>query len=112
VNAGGDLRVFGESDFPVAIRDPRSPTEIALHVQLRDEALATSGSYFSRKQIDGCEVSALLNGRTGAALTAAVSTSVRAPSCMLADALTKVVLASGDAAHPALRQFGATAFIL
>ena len=111
VNAGGDLRVYGESDFLVAIRDPQAPAEIALHVPLRDEALATSGSYFSRKQIDGCEVSALLDGRTGAALTAAASASVRAPSCMLADALTKVVFASGDAAHPALRQFGATAFL-
>lgn len=112
VNAGGDLRVFGESDFPVAIRAPHAPAESALQVQLRDEALATSGSYFSRKQIDGCEVSALLDGRTGAALTAAASASVRAPSCMLADALTKVVFASGDATHPALRQFGATAFII
>ena len=112
VNAGGDLRVFGESNFLVAIRDPHASAEIALRVQLRDEALATSGSYFSRKQIDGREVSALLDGRSGAALIAAASVSVRAPSCMLADALTKVVFASGDAAHSVLRQFGATAFIL
>ena len=112
VNAGGDLRVFGERTFPVAIRDPRSPTALALQVQLRDEALATSGSYFSRKQIDAREVSALLNGRTGEPMLAAASASVRAPGCMLADALTKVVLASGDAAHPALARFSATAFIL
>lgn len=112
VNAGGDLRVFGELAFPIAIRDPRSPAETALRVQLRDEALATSGSYFSRKQIDARDVSALVNGRTGEPMTAATSASVRAPSCMLADALTKVVLASCDAAHPVLRQFGATAFII
>ena len=112
VNAGGDLRVFGEAVFPVAIRDPRFRGATAMQAQLRDEALATSGSYFSRKQSGAREVSALLNGRSGEPMIAAISASVRAPSCMLADALTKVVLASGDGAHPVLRQFGATAFII
>jgi thiamine biosynthesis lipoprotein len=40
------------------------------------------------------------------------SVSVRAPRCVLADALTKVVMASADANHAALAQWQATAFII
>jgi thiamine biosynthesis lipoprotein len=112
VNAGGDLRVFGDKAFPIGIRNPRFPGGIALQIALQEEALATSGSYFSSKEVNGRAVSALLDGRSGQAITGAASASVRAPTCMLADALTKVVLASDDAGHPALHQFCATAFII
>jgi FAD:protein FMN transferase len=112
VNAGGDLRVFGDIDFPVAVRDPASPTEAGTRQSLRNEAMATSANYFSRKRIGHRVCSALVDGRNGRPITASISASVRAPSCMIADALTKVVLASGDAAHPVLRSFGATAFII
>ncbi len=112
VNAGGDLRVFGDVVYPVAIRDPARPAAIGMHTHIQEQALATSGCYFSRKQIDGREFSALINGTDGQPITGNISASVRAPTCMLADALTKVVLASANPAHPALHQFGATALIL
>jgi thiamine biosynthesis lipoprotein len=83
-----------------------------LQTVLRDEALATSGTYFSRKRIADRECSALVNGTDGQAVTASFSASVRAPSCMLADALTKVVMASADQRHPVLEQFGAAALIM
>ena len=112
VNAGGDLRVFGDVRYPIVIRNPERPTVPGLQIALRGEALASSGIYFSRKRVDGREYSALINGKNGQAITAGLSVSVRAPCCMLADALTKVVMASADPAHPALSQFGATAFII
>ncbi|MFC5474782.1 FAD:protein FMN transferase [Paraherbaspirillum soli] len=112
VNAGGDLRAYGEAAYPVAIRNPRSPTEVGLRMELKDAALATSGCYFSQKNRDGRAYSALVNGLDGAAITGSFSASVRAAECMLADALTKVVLASGDPSHTVLQQFGATAFII
>lgn len=112
VNAGGDLRAFGGTPYPVAIRHPMSPNEIALQTHLRDEALATSGTYFSRKRIDGRKCSALLNGSDSQPITSSYSASVRAPTCMLADALTKLVMASADPRHPLLAQFGVAAFIM
>ncbi len=112
VNAGGDLRVFGEQDFAIGVRDPRSARPAAVTVTLRDEALATSGTYFSARDHQGMAVSALLDGRNGGALTGIGSVSVRAPCCALADALTKVVAASGDPRHAALAAFGAHAFII
>lgn len=104
VNAGGDLRVFGERDWPVSMRDPKKPQRMHSQLQLRNEALATSASYFSPLN--------LVDGRDGTPVDHARSVSVRAPRCVLADALTKVVMASGDANHPALAQWRATAFII
>jgi len=112
VNAGGDLRVIGREAWPVSVRDPRAPSHTATVVQLRDEALATSASYFSAKQHEGRPVCALVDGRSGQPVQGKASFSVRAPRCVLADALTKIVAASGDTSHPALAAFGATAFIL
>lgn len=112
VNAGGDLRVFGESAYPVMIRDPRAPAQIAGRVDLKNAGLATSGSYFSRKMVQGRQRSALVNCASGNAIVDNVSATVQAADCMTADALTKLVLLSADPRHPLLQQFGATAFII
>ncbi|WP_246860689.1 FAD:protein FMN transferase [Noviherbaspirillum sp. UKPF54] len=108
VNAGGDLRVLG--DHPVSIRDPRSPGEMALQIDLRDAALATSANYFSGRTTDARSV--LIDGRNGRACPGDFSVTVQALNCMLADALTKVVAATKDARHTALPRFGASAFII
>lgn len=112
VNAGGDLRAFGDVAYPVAIRHPAYPNAAALQTQLREQALATSGTYFTRRRVDDRECSALINGSDSQAITAGFSASIRAPTCMLADALTKVVMASADPRHPLLQQFGAAAFLV
>jgi len=104
VNAGGDVRVFGDRDWPISIRDPKAPQRMHSQVRLRDEALATSANYFSPRS--------LVDGRNGAPMTEPRSVSVRAAHCAVADALTKVVMASGDANHPALAHWQATAFII
>jgi thiamine biosynthesis lipoprotein len=112
VNAGGDLRVFGPAGYPVAVRSPSAPGAAASRFMLLDAALATSGIYFSMRSHQGRQVSALVDARVGEPLAFDRSASVRAPRCVLADALTKVVLATGDIHHPALAAFGASAFVL
>lgn len=113
VNAGGDLRVIGAAAWPVAVRSPRDRGAVGARLELRDAAIATSATYFSAKRLeDGAAVSALVDGRDGRAVTAPVSVTVRAPTCAVADALTKVVMASGDARHPCISQFDAAAFII
>ncbi len=112
VNAGGDLRVCGDVAFPIAIRDPADPLKIGRQIVVYDEALATSATYFSRKRMHGHEYSALVNGKNGEGVRADFSASVCAPLCMLADALTKVVMATGNPLHPALAQFGARGLIM
>ena len=112
VNAGGDLRVIGAQAIEIAIRDPAAPQTMAGTVTLINQALATSASYFSAKQYGEQQVSALVHGGTGAALLERCSVSVRAPECLWADALTKVVAASGNAQHACLDLFFAEAFII
>lgn len=113
VNAGGDLRVFGALRLPVSIRSPRNPGLAAAVLELEDCALATSGAYFSSREVaDRVTVSALVDARDGSAIVGERSASVRAPRCVLADALTKVVLATGDARHPALSACAASAFLI
>lgn len=112
VNAGGDLRVIGENALEIAIRDPAAPGLLRHAIHLKNQALATSATYFSAKMHGQQSVSALVHGVTGRALIDVGSISVRADACIWADALTKVVAASGDAAHPSLSLFAADAFII
>ncbi|HTD03135.1 FAD:protein FMN transferase [Undibacterium sp.] len=112
VNAGGDLRVIGDSASEIMLRDPASPASMAYKISLQNQALATSASYFSLQHTERGSHSALVNGQTGEAMLDAVSVSVSAAQCMLADALTKVVMASGNAKHACLAQFGAHALII
>lgn len=97
VNAGGDLAVFGDHEVPVGVRDPTEPGRLAAIVRLGNTAFASSARPLdpaTRKPASTC---------TGA--------SVRAPSCLIADALTKVVGVSGEAAVPLLREMGAAALL-
>jgi thiamine biosynthesis lipoprotein len=112
VNAGGDLRVLGTKPYTINIRASGAPGRTGLQVPLQDGALATSGIYFSQKMLNNRRYSALVDARSGEAVLDDFSASVRAPSCMQADALTKVVMATANPRHPALQQFDATAFII
>jgi thiamine biosynthesis lipoprotein len=112
INAGGDMRAFGETSYPVMIRDPAAPARMSKDMVLRDQALATSATYFSGKRLNGRDLSALVDGSSGQPIVKRISASVLAPCCMLADALTKIVAATDDPAHPILAQYGARAFII
>lgn len=105
VNAGGDLRVFGETPETIRVRDPGSPEKSRPLLRLSNGAVATSSGCFSAR--DGR--TALIDHRRGAPLGESVSVSVCAPRAMWADALTKVVLAGAGAAIPLLRRLGAQA---
>lgn len=112
VNAGGDLRVFGSVPQSVRIRDPAAPDCLLAEWQLNNEALASSAHYFSKRWQEGRWVSALVDGRNAQPTRVTGGVSIRAPTCMVADGLTKVVMASGDVLHPACLALGAQAIIL
>ena len=98
VNAGGDLRAFGDIDVPVSVRDEHGGG-VRPFAQLRDGAIATSR--FGRGA----------GSTLTAARTADAHVSVAAPLCLWADALTKLVAISGDTAHPSLALHGARAWL-
>jgi len=104
VNAGGDLRAFGNAAYPLQLRHPGDARRLVALGELRESALATSASYAAdddRRSLRG-----------GTDLPAGLSISVRAPTTMLADALTKVVARLGDGAAPLLARHRAVAWAI
>jgi FAD:protein FMN transferase len=100
VNAGGDLRAFGDIDLPVRLRDEAGGGARSF-ATLRDGAFATS-------HFDRTTRSRIAAGASVQALRAHVS--VAAPLCLWADALTKAIALSGDTSHPLLARFEARAW--
>jgi len=112
VNAGGDLRIAGRWTQNLRLRHPQAPHLSAEILTLRNAALATSATYYSRRRLGSGDVSALLDPRSAMPYIDSGSVSVRAADCMSADALTKVVLfATPEFAEQALAACGAQAFV-
>ncbi len=109
VNAGGDLRVFGDAGWPIVVRDPAARGKLRAWGTLREGALATSAVYFSRRRTPaGRWTSAIIDPRSHRPWLARASVTVRAPDAAAADALTKVLALRGPAAAgDLLAEFGA-----
>jgi thiamine biosynthesis lipoprotein len=112
VNAGGDLRVFGAQPSVIHLRHPAHPQLFSNNIQIQNAALATSSPYFSEKVWRGQRVSHLVDTLRQKAITGAVSVSVRAKECWLADALTKVVLNAPQLSERLLAKYEAEAFMV
>jgi FAD:protein FMN transferase len=112
VNAGGDLRVFGALPSTIRLRHPAHPQTLVHTISLQQDALATSSPCFTEKSVRGRRVSHLVDSVRHNAITGAISVSVRAKECWLADALTKVVLNSPERANALLAKYEAEAFML
>jgi thiamine biosynthesis lipoprotein len=112
VNAGGDLAVFGPSGLMVTVRDPGQPSRVLCQIELRDAAIASSGPQFNPWQSLDAGGPAVINPASGEPVSAVIGATVRAPSCLLADALTKVVMTGGQSSAPLLRQFAASALFV
>lgn len=102
VNAGGDLRRIGRGTEPVHIRMPSASYRPLRTLLLGEGSLASSGGYFERAHVDA---------RTRRAMRERC-VSVVADRCVVADALTKVVMSDADAAAPLLDAWNAQALVL
>ncbi|WP_238947599.1 FAD:protein FMN transferase [Caldimonas brevitalea] len=103
VNAGGDLRVFGDLALPVHRREPDGRMQ-ALGI-LREAAVATSQRKAGGLGDDRCPGCIVAPPDLRAADAAGVWT-VLARSAWRADALTKVAANAGDAADRAVASLG------
>jgi len=112
VNAGGDLAVFGEDVTVVRIRDPRNPGCELCRIEVRNAALASSGGRFDPFESSEAMDSAIIDPETRGPARRIRGATVRAPSCMIADALTKLVMLTGEAAAALLPQYGASALFV
>jgi FAD:protein FMN transferase len=112
VNAGGDLAVFGPVPEAVHVRHPRFPEQILCQVAITNAALASSGHLFNPLDAIAGFTTTAVNPATREFISGIAGATVRAPSCMLADALTKVVMIAGERAAAILAQCQASALVV
>ena len=112
VNAGGDLAACGPKVWPIHLRNPRDPRETIGVIAIRDEALASTGGGFDPVASPLVAHTAVFDPRACAPATTVAGATVRAPSAMVADALTKIVMIDGEAAAGLLARFGAGALLV
>ena len=110
VNAGGDLKVFGDNPRPIHLRNPHNPTELYKIGNLQNAALATSSLYFAnRSQQVSHLINPLATGESERFIQNHDSYSILAKECIYADALTKVLAISKQINHPCFAKFSAQA---
>ena len=112
VNAGGDLAAFGPQPRTIQVRDPRSPDRLICQVDVRDQALASTGRRFDPFRSAAPADSAVIEPKTRTPAHAVHGATVRASSCMIADALTKVVMLAGAEAAAPLSHYRASAIFV
>ncbi|MFO1462011.1 MAG: FAD:protein FMN transferase [Verrucomicrobiota bacterium] len=112
VNAGGDLRSFGGVPRTVHLRHPVLGAVLSESLPLGDAALATSAPTFTFGALGVPGRRGLLDPRSRSPLNAPRSVTVLAPTCLWADALTKVVWVLGTESAPVLRRHRARAWVL
>ena len=112
VNAGGDLRVHGPAAETVDVRTGGPQGARLPLIAIADGAVATSAYGSRRRRILGRVATPLIDPRTRLPSMTTRTVSVAAPTCMIADALTKVVGLQGMRAKGVLAFYGASAAIL
>jgi len=112
VSAGGDLRIFGHAPETVHVRTGGPQGVVMPLAEVGDAAVATSAYGDQRRYLRGRWVTSLIDPRTSLPIMTTRTISVIASTCMVADALTKVVALRGRDAMPLVRVYDAAAAIL
>ena len=106
VNAGGDLRRFGPAAEPVHLRRRDGLVQVA---ELRCGAIATSARHAVHAERLAQPLGSIFDPRSQRAWEGSGAVMVAAPTCVMADALTKVAALAGPVCEPLLARFGARA---
>jgi thiamine biosynthesis lipoprotein len=110
VNAGGDMRIFGNEPQTIHIRDPKVPSNVIEIGSLMNGAIATSGLYFfNRDQQQSYIINPLAIKDSDIHHAFSESFSIIANECVYADALTKVLILSKQENHPCFKRYQAQA---
>jgi thiamine biosynthesis lipoprotein len=96
IELGGDIRVFGDSTWPIGISDPRDPGKPLFQLKLQAGGFATSGNYqrfFWHKEK---RYSHILNPKTGWPVVTPAGVSVIADNCLIAGSVSTLALLMGE----------------
>lgn len=108
VNAGGDLRVRGPFDEQILLNGGRRGGMIPV-LRLQEGSIASSSSNFETRAIRRTE--AHIHGIHKKPIGCRRFVSVIARECLVADALTKIVLTRGRKSAAILKAHGASAYL-
>lgn len=102
VNASGDMSVWGEQpegkNWIIGITNPFKPDKIIKKVLLRNEAVATSGSYENYVVLNGKRYAHIINPVTGYPATGLCSVTVVGPSAEMANGFSTSLMVLGTEA--------------
>ncbi len=117
VNASGDIATWGaqpgNKPWRIGVSNPFKTHKMIRTLQLREGAVATSGSYRQYAEIDGIRYSHIINPTTGYPSTGLTSVTVYGPSAEFANALSTSVMVMGKKeGQKLLRRFGDYRYIL
>jgi thiamine biosynthesis lipoprotein len=112
VNAGGDLAGFGPDTHVVDIRDPGCPGRILSRATIRDQALASTAGSFDLSKSPAVPGLAVIDPTTRKQIDTFQGATVRANSCMIADALTKIVMVASETSPSILQHYQAAAMLV
>ena len=108
VNAGGDLRVLGSDEERVALQLPMPAGALPV-LNIQNAAVASSSGHIAARFCNGDMGGPHVDAQRGAAVPINRFACVVAETCLIADALTKPVLALAAESEGLLRKFGALA---
>jgi thiamine biosynthesis lipoprotein len=111
INAGGDLRVIGQQAHAINLRERVNEGAYIPLGELRDGAIASSSTRFGRTNMKGGK-SYLINPKTRKYIEDDLSYSIVAPTCVVADSLTKVLAIEKNIYAPYFKKFGAIPIIV
>jgi thiamine biosynthesis lipoprotein len=95
IDIGGDIRGFGPQRWRIAVQHPRYEYEWLGVIELKNEAVATSGDYRRFFFLGARRVHHILNPKTGQPADGVMSVTVIAGNALDVDALTTLVFVLG-----------------
>jgi thiamine biosynthesis lipoprotein len=95
VNAGGNIRVFGDRVWHIALENPRKKGDYIAVLKLKNVSVATSGDYERYFFLDKKRISHIINPFTGYSADDSISATVIAGNATDADAMSTAVFVLG-----------------
>lgn len=112
VNAGGDLRVSGSASERVFLRLGTPPKDGMIPaIEISNGSVASSSGREHVRTVRGKKVGPHVHGQEHGPVGLRSFVSVVSERCVIADALTKIVLANGPRSAAILRKYEATAYL-
>lgn len=106
INAGGNIKVFGNRDWKIGIRHPRDKSEVYAVITVRNKAVATSGDYERYFERNGRRYHHIFDPETGCPAAGTISATVVCDEGLLADALsTSLFILGPDEGFKVLERF-------